>query len=805
MPSRVRGCIFAPRKLNYSRLHRPQQPCPVFHPALRWSGILGKAAAAGGGGNSLVYWLNIDYLVVAKSAIFCGLFFSAILYVELWCEEHFKSLTLGNPDFSLLAALPSQIITYEHEGNWSKALENYDLLARTAQMKQGDDYITNKMAERSKRCHSLMLYEAEKGTACFETYKGLMRALQQTGCTHVLDLYCQGLTTQGDRFLQDEDFTELQYEAAWRTGNWDFASLSLDESLLHLDEQLFVENNHFNRNLHCCLRALQEGDPRQYRTCLLNSKQELVMSIAEASKESAEDINSSIIKLQILDHLTQAWFLRWVPSDKKGYSIQTIQKISAEPLIPDNSQLEWLNKDWKLIVKQTQLHQDLLEPFISFRRVLLQILNCRTSTMEHLLQSASIFRKGGRFSLATSALQEFKVLTAEVEAESQIICSLGRIEEAKLLRAQGQHDFAINLARYILQHYHLRNETCDVFRLTGKWLAETRSTKVFFTYIFHHCSSRTILEQYLKRAVDLSELNSCNEEKNMARQCQANFQLAHYADTLFRGCEERLCSSEWQAAMRLRRHKAKELEALIKRLKCLTKGEKIDYSVKIQDLQKQLAMDAEEANKLKDDRDNFLNLALEGYKRCLVVGDKYDMRVLALISLVKKMTIDHPYHTIFQLLALANGDRVKDKQRSKNSFVIDLEKKHAAENLLNELSSYHGAKIQQMKQMVEMYIKLAELETRKEDTNKKIPVPRDIRSLRQLELVPVVTATIPIDHSCEYPEGSFPYFKGFADSIMIMNGINAPKVVECLGSDGHLYRQLAKSGNDDLRQDAVRK
>lgn len=36
-----------------------------------------------------------------------------------------------------------------------------------------------------------------------------------------------------------------------------------------------------------------------------------------------------------------------------------------------------------------------------------------------------------------------------------------------------------------------------------------------------------------------------------------------------------------------------------------------------------------------------------------------------------------------------------------------------------------------------------------------------------------------------------------------MNGINAPKLVECFGSDGHRYRQLAKSGNDDLRQDAV--
>lgn len=100
--------------------------------------------------------------------------------------------------------------------------------------------------------------------------------------------------------------------------------------------------------------------------------------------------------------------------------------------------------------------------------------------------------------------------------------------------------------------------------------------------------------------------------------------------------------------------------------------------------------------------------------------------------------------------------------------------------------------------------------------------------------VPVITANVPIDPSCLYSVGSFPHFKGLTDSVTyvfamsypfifqiddlfiatptyqlcfcgsIMNGINAPKVVECLGSDGNKYRQLAKSGNDDLRQDAVR-
>lgn len=49
-----------------------------------------------------------------------------------------------------------------------------------------------------------------------------------------------------------------------------------------------------------------------------------------------------------------------------------------------------------------------------------------------------------------------------------------------------------------------------------------------------------------------------------------------------------------------------------------------------------------------------------------------------------------------KLLALANGDRIKDKQHSRNSFVVDMDKKLAAENLLEELSSYHGAIIRQV-------------------------------------------------------------------------------------------------------------
>ncbi|XP_023004525.1 serine/threonine-protein kinase ATM isoform X2 [Cucurbita maxima] len=821
-----------------------------------------------------VYWLSVDYLIVAKAAIHSGSYFTSVMYVEHWCEEHFGCLTLGNPDFSFVETLPrhieilvsavtrinepdslygiirshkltSQIITFEHEGNWSKALEYYDLRVRSDSMLQENGVAKNISMEKQPKHHQSISTLGD-ASGHWKPYKGVIRSLQKTGCAHVLDLYCQGLTFRDDHVQHDLEFMELQYEAAWRAGNWDFSLLYAGPDSGSSSYQ--IKNIHFNENLHSCLRALQEGDFDEFYRRFKDSKQELVWSITHASEESTEYIYSTIIKLQIYHHLGVAWGLRWTDSEDSNF-FPGKPKVFSDHVIPTMDQLSLLNSDWSCILKKTQLHMDLLEPFIAFRRVLLQILRCKECMVQHLLQSASTLRKGSRYSQAAAALHELKSLCLREEEENSPLYWLGMLEEAKLLRAQGRHSMAISLAEYVSQHFQPNEEASDVLRLVGKWLADTRSS-----------NSRTILEKYLKPAVSLAEGQESLNKKSVGRQSQTHFHLAHYADALFRSYEERLNSNEWQAAMRLRKHKTMELEALIRRLKSSTKGEKTDLTVKIQELQKQLSMDREEANKLQDDRDNFLSLALEGYKRCLEVGDKYDVRVVfrlvslwfslssrqnvinnmqstiaevqsykfiplvyqiasrmgcskdgqgtnnfqvALVSLVKKMAIDHPYHTIHQLLALANGDRVKDKQRSRNSFIVDMDKKLAAEYLLKELTSYHGALIKQVKQMVEIYIKLAELETRREDTNKRMILPRELRSLRPLELVPVVTATFPVDQSCQYQEGSFPYFKGLADTIKIMNGINAPKVIECEGSDGHIYRQLAKSGNDDLRQDAV--
>jgi len=81
-----------------------------------------------------------------------------------------------------------------------------------------------------------------------------------------------------------------------------------------------------------------------------------------------------------------------------------------------------------------------------------------------------------------------------------------------------------------------------------------------YTMSVEKCSSRTILEKYLKPAVSLAEDQKTTNKKSIERQSQTPFHLAHYADALFRSYEERLTSNEWQAAMRLRKHKVPNLD-----------------------------------------------------------------------------------------------------------------------------------------------------------------------------------------------------------------------------------------------------
>ncbi|KAM2033379.1 hypothetical protein ACFX1T_015278 [Malus domestica] len=122
------------------------------------------------------------------------------------------------------------------------------------------------------------------------------------------------------------------------------------------------------------------------------------------------------------------------------WTLRSLQELSSVLLLPDpklkklsdsspSNELSWLNMEWSSILERTQLHMNLLEPFIVFRRVLLQISSCR---------DCATSSAGSRFSQAAAALHEFKLLSVESGLEGY------RLEEAKVLRGQGQHEMAFN-------------------------------------------------------------------------------------------------------------------------------------------------------------------------------------------------------------------------------------------------------------------------------------------------------------------------------------------------------------------------
>lgn len=109
-----------------------------------------------------------------------------------------------------LLKLTSQVVTFEHEGNWSKALEYYDLQVRSDSLLQMDSGSRALSSANTQPESHLSLFALEEGMRQRKPYKGVVRSLQQIGCTHVLDLYCQGLTYRKDHLQNDLEFNELQ-------------------------------------------------------------------------------------------------------------------------------------------------------------------------------------------------------------------------------------------------------------------------------------------------------------------------------------------------------------------------------------------------------------------------------------------------------------------------------------------------------------------------------------------------------------------------------------------------------------------
>ncbi|KAL6116348.1 atm [Pungitius sinensis] len=804
------------------------------------------------------FWLELNYLEVAKAAQSCSAHFTALLYTEIYVDKikadmeesrrtksratrkinfeensqnfSISSLTeksmedthislqellievyrsIGEPDSlygcggETTTSPLTRIRTYEHEAMWGKALTSYNLHTTLPE-------VTRQV--------------------------GIVEGLQNFGLSNILTTYMRGLESEGVEW--GSELRELRFQAAWRNTQWD----------CELSDRGEKSKPGFHESVFCSLHALRDKEFSLFDETLKQARCADVAELCRGSLEAVSSLYPSLRNLQSIRELESAKLLFSRP-----FSDVTLREVCRQ---------------WR---QHSELLADsdfaLVEPILALRTVAHHALmarvgdpdstQCVSSVLtDHLMELCRLARNAGNTQLAEQAVYQMKQNGGGGSWASSPVLSW-QLEEAQVFWAKGEQGLALGLLRKMI---HGLEEKVDMdpalvplytesLRLCGSWLDETCLE-----------SPGVILKNYLERAVQVIEQASGVQDSRLQSQrTEAFLSLARFSDAQCQSIDKYMNSSEFDNKQALL-EKAKEEVDLI-RERGVTSNR---YTMKVT---KELALDQKSLSLMQSDRQRFLCKAVENYIRCLEGGehDTWVFRLASLwlenadvkdvndmmktgveripsykflplmyqlaarmgtkmatgvtedtgfhdvlSSLICRASREHPHHTLFIILALVNANKDENFGKSRLSksaprqrSPFDLERSNVARRIIGELRKERGEMIRGVEKLCDAYITLAYMDASKHKAEKKaIPIPADqpITHIKNLHEVAIPTMEIKVDPSCRYDD--LVTIRSFEPQYRLVGGVNLPKIIDCVGSDGKSRRQLVK-GQDDLRQDAV--
>ncbi|KAM9801505.1 serine-protein kinase ATM [Neosynchiropus ocellatus] len=805
------------------------------------------------------FWLELNYLEVAKAAQSCSAHFTALLYTELYVdkikanmeassrgkartsrkinfEESSQNFTIsslteksvedtsislqellievyrsiGEPDSlygcggETMTSPLTRIRTYEHEAMWGKALVTYDL-------------------------HS-SLPEVTRQV-------GIVEGLQNFGLSSILTTYMRGLESEGEEW--GAELRELRFQAAWRNTQWD----------CDLSDRSEKSKPGIHESVFSALQALRDKELSVFDEALKQARSAEVEELCRGRLEAVSSLYPALRNLQSISEL------------------ESIKPLFSKPF--SDLVLTDVCRQWK---QHSQLLVDsdfsLVEPILAVRSVgqttlMSKMVDSDTNQYlssvytEHLLELCRAALKAGNTQLAERAVFQMKTQDGGGSWTSSPV-SPWQLEEVRVFWAKGEQGLALGLLRQMTHHLEEKVDLnpalapvyTECLRLCGNWLAETCLE-----------SPGVILEKYLERAVEVIEQDSGMQDARLQNQrTEAFLSLARFSDAQYQSIDKYMSSSEFENKQALL-EKAKEEVDLIKQREVSSNR----YTVKVQ---RELELDQKALSNLQADRQRFLCKALENYIQCLEEGEEHDTCVFrlaslwlenadvksvndlmkkgvknipsykflplmyqlaarmgtkmaagaaedvgfhdVLIELISRACLEHPHHTLFIIFALVNANKDENFTRSRLSkstscqtSQFDLERSDVARKIIHSVKKKRGEMIRGMERLCDAYIALAYMDASRHKTEKRpIPIPADqpIMKIKDLEEVSIPTMEIKVDPSGCYD--NLVTLRSFAPQYHLVGGVNLPKIIDCIGSDGKSRRQLVK-GRDDLRQDAV--
>lgn len=756
------------------------------------------------------HWLDIDYNLAASAAVRCSMFKTALLFLDIGFSEAAKAsrrvsaLKVEAPTDMLL-----QIYKNIDEQDAFYGVEQPSSLASMMARLEYEHAGFKSLSFRGAHYDSQIRFSP----SIMQTDEdGMVQALE------VLDLNGLSQSLLGKMTNLSPISLRTMLNTARKLEQWD-----LSAPVTHADTASSV------------FRAFQGiHNAQQIKTY----REVIDVAISETMLllNSGEVVNSSI-------HGTLG-------------TLAVLTEMDELCSVRDQEQLEdvWLRFEEREEWMYTESF-DHLEGIVSCRETLYSTLSkssnfqdlTKTALRDARIMEARALLSSSQMSRRHGALQNALAVTTYLNRLVQPCKDLGidisaavQIESAGVLWDQGEMAASINILQDLKTNispgkHAIRVGKPELLAKLGHQISEARLEK-----------PDEIISQYLSPAI--KELRGATEGTEAG---QVFHEFASFCDQQLQNPDS---LEDFQRIQRLRQTKEEEVQDLDRMIKSAGSQAREKENLKTHRNKAKLWFDLDdrEFQRLRQNRQAFLRQSIENYLLALKACDKYDNDALRfsalwlehydseianeavakyighvgsrkfaslmnqwssrlldvkssfqqhLATLVFRICHDHPFHGMYQIFVGA-------KSRGKDE--VALARSQAANKVVDELKGHkrtgplwinvHNSNI--------LYVRFAteRLDDSKIKPGSKVPLrksPTGQRLEQEIsgQRVPPPTMKIDLRADCDY--SSVPRIARFHHEFSVASGISMPKIVSAIATDGTKYKQLFKSGNDDLRQDSI--
>ncbi|XP_008559414.1 serine-protein kinase ATM [Microplitis demolitor] len=758
--------------------------------------------------------LKLNYLHIAKAAQYCSAYFTSVLYAELYCETFKRETTESIDNISTIDFI------CEKNNTDGKSLQN---ILRKAFVEIGDpdsihgcglSHLKNSSSRTQHYIHlqqwdKVMITQDAELSIGHKFSSGMANALRHSGFDYLLN-----------RFISDkniDNLTEFQYETAWRLADWNF---SLPEQNFITDDDLLKSCSNDDDNYYSyhyqALKCLHANDSVTMKNYIDVARMSIVKSLRNSSLECSQTVYPKLVRLQMLLELEKL-------SMTTPENFRKLINNWSEEYLPNLNEFTYV------------------EPILAQRIAMCKIkyLSSGNEVMKDALINTSLELSKlaeiqGRPHIAARLLI---TLSNETNLSDEIKNQL-QYRDALLSWIQNDRDIARYMMRDLLNKNTLNlSLNAQALRVYGNWMAETKSE-----------NPQAVIDNYYKESikVTMSIRNKSSEDNNNLNNSYAA--LAQFADAQYQQINSFMKTPQFESL--------KECAKYSKRTDNLRPNSKdTDVNRAISTLKKQTTIDIAEYINIQNERQMYLKLTTKYYLKTLETGENHNFFIFRLISLwlknkdndelneildnyldnipsfkfiplipqlaphlnnkikskftkkiydlLKRCAKEHPHHTLPTLFALMNTRKDYDYYKPASKVIPEPnDRELGAQMLIAELSNDEKLSqiIYEMKNLAQALIMLAYLQFSGQTTSNAIPRGQKILNVKNYKHSIVPTIALDVSPGGTYDDIVSVY--KYEDSFKGVGGVNAPKQIDCIGTDGVKRKQLVK-GKDDLRQDAV--